>query len=334
MLNFDEKGFAIAVEKNHKKSRIVYLDKDSNQVNISDDFLETTYGRKARTQRMKSILRNDIEDKIEEFTNNEIHVSGDAHFEVLPPSITDRIERDVFFISGKSGSGKSYFSAELLEKYRRSGIKKIFIITDIKDSKFGKAKYLDINNIVVNSQDDFEERQKEYEKKMIKFKYMKNEMDDIRDIMNLELELKEMKPKRKGGKAGLSIIFDEDDIQEIFSDSVVLFDDYEKNKDKDKIELLRDHLLTKGRHYRCSLIICNHKAQGGQSFSLIKEEATDYVVFSKSLARTRHILFQDYLGFNTSQIKRVTRMLKKSRWVSFNTDDKYLISQKEILTVE
>jgi len=71
--------------------------------------LETTYGRQARTQKMKAILRNDIEDKIEEFTTNELQALGNSHFEVLPPSITDRIERDVFFISGKSGSGKSYF---------------------------------------------------------------------------------------------------------------------------------------------------------------------------------------------------------------------------------
>lgn len=82
------------------------------------------------------------------------------------------LERTVWFLSGQSDSGKSYLTAQLLESYRKMGIKKVFIITTQKDSKFGNVNYVNINDIVkVSKSNDYEKQLEKYKKAKLKFQY-------------------------------------------------------------------------------------------------------------------------------------------------------------------
>ena len=156
--------------------------------------------------------------------------------------------------------------------------------------------------------------------------------DDPEMLMQLELSLNEMKPQGKC-KNKFSFLLSDDERDAIFRDSLVLFDDYENNPDIAKIEFLRDNLLTKGRHTKTSMIICNHKGNDGNHMKLIKIEATDYVLFSRASHHERNYLLSTYLGFNKEQIKRVKLALQKSRWISINQDVGYAVSEKECFNI-
>ena len=86
------------------------------------------------------------------------HTNGKDLLEVIPPSIQDKeIDSDRYFISGQSGSGKSTFVVQLIDKYTRAGIKHFFAITDKPDRRFGKIKYLNINDFVIPYENEDEE---------------------------------------------------------------------------------------------------------------------------------------------------------------------------------
>jgi hypothetical protein len=336
--NYDEKGYAVAI-KNSGKSRgnpVLFFDPDDHkEYEPTEDYLSTKYGHKdTRTKWMMKYLKEKTVGQPEE----SIKVNSNESFEVIPASLTnDEVDRDCFFLSGASGSGKSYFSAQLLNKYRAMGIKKTFVLTDIPDKKFGDAKYLNINDWVEDASIEFEAKKKEWEKLKIKFKHLKKSMEP-EEIMELELLIQEKKPKKKlGGSKRLRLKKTDAELEKYFADSVVMFDDYEKNENIKEIEYFRDHLLTKSRHYGdrgCSLIICNHLTNGGHSMKLIKAEATDYVLFNKSSHNERRLLFQKYLGYDIKDVKRVSKMLKNSRWICCNSLNRTIISQKEAIRIE
>lgn len=325
------------------KNKILYLDQnnENNELqpeNISDDQLEAIFGSHAvRSKKAKQRKRDELIElyngthDAKKFSSEEIN--DKSNFRVIPYALghtkDDSYNRFVIFLNGPSGSGKSYFSKEIMEVYRSFGHSKIFVITDIRDPKFGKVKYLDINSLVGENV-SHEEAKKEYEKAKIKFKYKKKMYaDDPEMLMNLELALNEMKPETKGGKSKFEFKVDQESRDAIFQDSLVLFDDYENNSDVGKIEFLRDNLLTKGRHTKTSMIICNHKGSDGAHMKLIKVETTDYVCFSKGSDHERNYLLRTYLGLDKEQIKRIKLALKKSRWVNINPNEGYAITQKQ-----
>lgn len=328
------------------KNKILYIDQSfhNNELkpeDISDDKLVAIFGTHAlrsmkakREKREKLVELYNGTEEAEKF--NDVEINDKSNFRVIPYALgytkDDSYNRFVFFLNGASGSGKSYFSTEILEIGRMFGIKKIYVITDIKDSKFGKVKYLNINTLV-GENFTHEESKKEYEKAKIKFKYKRKlYKDDPEMLMNLELALHDMKPEAKT-TSKFEFKLDKDQRDAIFQDSIVLFDDYENNPDIDKIEFLRDNLLTKGRHTSTSLIICNHKGSDGGHMKLIKIETTDYVFFNKGTDHERNYLLRTYLGFDKEQIKRVKLALKKSRWISINPNEGFAITQKEAFMV-
>jgi len=291
---------------------------------ITNDVLRDIFGSR-KTQRKTGIraVRNEFIESKGDFKSAPAP-EGDT-YQLIPPSLTSERQRDVWFVSGRSGSGKSYISAELLAMYRKSG-QKVFIFTDIPDPKFGDAKYLDIHTFVGIST-TFEEQKQTYEEAKIKFKHRKKMLDDDEDKIALEIELSRLKPdpalkKRKELK------FSQDDINKIFQNSVVLFDDYENNTDLELISFLRDTLLTKGRHSHTSLIICNHLTNFGSEARLIMAEATNFILFAKSTPQSRSYFLKTYLDYEKSHIRMIKSALKHSRWVSIDRELDVNISQK------
>lgn len=246
-------------------------------------------------------------------------------YEPVPPSLTGARERDVYFLSGRSGSGKSYLSAGLLAFYRGCG-KRIFVITDIPDPKFGPtATYLDINTLVGISA-TYEEQKRKYDEAKIKFKHRKKHLENEDDVIALEIALNKMKPEGQA-KRKMELRFSQDQLDKLFSDAVVLFDDYENNTDAKLIGYLRDHLLTKGRHSKTSLIICNHLTNFGPGSRLIMAETTNFVLFKKNTAKSRSYFLKEYLEFTTEQIKIAQNAMKTSRWLAIDRDLDISLSQ-------
>lgn len=155
-LNTDDNGIPIAVKfysERSKKNQIVSLD-DSKPSGLNPDMitkqhLELMYGkeavkRKVQLEKMKKQLIEEIKEN--GVLKDEIRIkdSDKSTFQALPDI---NLERSVWFLSGQSGSGKSYYSANLLNIYRKMGIKRIFIITTQEDKKFGKAEYIDIDKM-------------------------------------------------------------------------------------------------------------------------------------------------------------------------------------------
>ena len=172
----------------------------------------------------------------------------------------------------------------------------------------------------------------EHNKEKIKFKHLKKFLE-LDEIIEQEIKLNELKPKKLYSKPKYELIFDKDELQHIFNNSVIFFDDYETNKDVKLIEILRDHLLTQGRHYKCNMIIANHQMNGGTAFKLIKAETTNYVIFSLSLEFTRESLFKTYIGFKRRQRNIVDKLLLKSRWVTYNIKNHLIISQRTVINM-
>ena len=216
---------------------------------------------------------------------------GKAHAVLIPPSLVSKRERDVWYLSGKSGSGKSYLSAELMNFYRKTG-HRIYVFTPVKDPKFGKCTYLDIDDLVGLSS-SYEKANARFQEAKIRFKYKKKELSDNPELlMKLELRLNELKPDpTKKGRMEMKLCPDK--MEEMFSDSLILFDDYQEGMTEGNIKLLeyfRDFYLTTGRHTRTSMILCHHKSNDSNKTKMIMTECTNIVLFSKSTPHSRRYL--------------------------------------------
>jgi len=337
--NYDEEGDPILLESfgpTSRRNKMIYLDQDSqsciDESMITDEHLELIYGvRATRTnaskERLKKQLINDSKCK------NEIRSHEGANF-IPIPDVMNR-ERSVWFLSGPSGSGKSFFSADLIKMYNNLGIKRTFVITTQPDEKFGKkAIYLDVDSIVVPSKNtSYDDRLAAYKRARLKLKYKKKELKemgaDLEDIIDMELKIEEMKPDPKEKGKQTFEIYDLKKFEEQLGNSVWLFDDYENMPEEmlRKVEFLRNHLLTTGRHYNASLVICNHLTNF-HGARLIHTETHYYVLFKKGTKHAINYFLTKYMGMDKQQLKRVHNTLKNSRWVCIEPEKKVLIAQQ------
>ena len=254
---------------------------------------------------------------------NSVEAVNGMTFQPIPLSITGERERDVTYLSGQSGSGKSYFSAELIRQYRKAK-RSVFVITDIPDKKFEPCTYLDIDDLV-GIGTSYLEKFAEYKHKMAVFREVKKELSPEERI---EMQKNIVAPPI-AGKNKLELKFTEDEMATLFHDSVILFDDYENNADIKLISFLRDHFLTKGRHWNASVIICNHSTNFGRGAKLIMGETTNFVLFSASRKRERHYFYTEYMKWKKSEITPIERMLQTSRWIYIDAKNDVVLSQRK-----
>ena len=182
MITFDDHddSVPIALQKYNSnnaqnKNRIVYYTtsqqkEDLSQDDITDDMLTSVFGSHAiRSMKSKQRKRDELvemyngKDEAKKFSS--VSITDNSKFRVIPYALgsdDESFNRFVMFLNGKSGSGKSWFSKDIMEICRAYGITKIYVITDVKDPKFGKVKYLDINSII-GENTDHEKSKKEYE---------------------------------------------------------------------------------------------------------------------------------------------------------------------------
>jgi nucleoside-triphosphatase THEP1 len=117
-MNFESVGSVLAEISNphYKKNKIIYLAKDGDKTHVKDSF--------------NKLILNDPNSKFE-------------------LSIDKDKERSIYFISGPSGSGKSYFAAKIIEKYHKAYPKNpVYVFSSVeKDSAFDKFKYVNRINL-------------------------------------------------------------------------------------------------------------------------------------------------------------------------------------------
>lgn len=135
-MNFDEKGFPIALyynptEPNKKKKEVVLY------------------------------LNNDLEDLNDEKNIKEIRLTKKN--EVLKPYPNKNRERDILYITGASGSGKSFYTKQYIENYHQLYKNRpIYIFSSLdEDTTLDKLPYIKrikLNNEFLNTEftlDDF-----------------------------------------------------------------------------------------------------------------------------------------------------------------------------------
>jgi hypothetical protein len=101
-LNFENQGTPICVikETGEKKTPIIFLEKE---------------GEKAR------------------FPFDKLHLDGEQYFQIIP---NPKTERQVIYITGQSGSGKSYWMAQYGNEYHKMFPKKsIYLFSSLNDDK-------------------------------------------------------------------------------------------------------------------------------------------------------------------------------------------------------
>ena len=174
------------------------------------------------------------------------------------------------YVAGPSGSGKSYFVSQILEKINRvQPNRKIYIISD------------------VNTDEAF---------------------DNIKNIIRLKIDEK--------------MLFKKPIEPAVFADGLVLFDDIDsiQNKKLSKlINILRDSILTRGRHENISCIVTNHLLTNYKDTRIILNECNSFTFFPKSGASAGiKRLLETYVGIDKANVDDIFKL--KSRAVTVYTN--------------
>jgi hypothetical protein len=150
--------------------------------------------------------------------------------------------------------------------------------------------------------------------KQYKKKFSKNEVWLFSALAEDET-IDKIKPKR--------IIIDDRLISEPlviedFKDSICIFDDVDVIKNKDQRSAVYDILnsiLETGRHFNISCIITNHLPTAGKDTRRVINECHSVTYFPQSgSAGQMKRLLQDYLGLDTTTLKRIRKL--NTRWAT------------------
>lgn len=251
---------------------------------------------------MRKLFKRDIPYELEEKTYDEDGEIEDLwKIVMIPPSLRNKyIERDVYVLFGKSGSGKSTSIRELLELYRGYNLAegkprpKVFVITNVESSaNFGSdAVYIDIETMY------------------------------------------ELVPIRGFGSSVVPKIPTED-FERMFRDSIVVFDDYDTGTSRHIEKLIyffRNKLLQEGRHLRANMILGQHEALRGDKDKLVKTEATVYNFFQDMLPGALERLLKVYVGVDKEDIRTLTRELytRPRQRITIGLGDRLLLSYDKI----
>jgi len=180
----------------------------------------------------------------EEFTNGkeliELPAGGDLKFQVVPEQRENM--RDVIYVVGPSGSGKSYWCGEYMRVFQA-----LFKCP---------AK-----NMVLISADDFSDPAF----KMVNYTHIKADEDMVENPLDLE----ELTRKDKSGKALPSLI--------LFDD----FEGIHNKRVKQAVEALQQRVLEIGRKRAIYVLYVAHVSASGQASRLIANELTGFCMFPK-----------------------------------------------------
>lgn len=340
---------AIITDKKKQKKGFIYYDKDNIDKldgltieDIDDEILKFHYGNRAFNRKNKTKLKLDLIDKVKELNNSDKRflkqIRADDNELFFPLPLTNPYkERDAWYITGQSGSGKSSFIMRLVYYYHSLGINKIYVISS-KDGdkenflKLGVKSYLDVDDLVENvSNKEYYDQLQQYKEKKLKFKHLKKNLDlDIDEAIEMEIEIEKMKPNNTI-KSKTQSFKPTNKYKELTDgQSLFIFDDYETLSPAEKLmkaQWLINYILINERSRNVNIIIVNHKTTNGLSTSHQLNESQKFVIFQRNLFKSYHYLLKKYIGLSNNEIQRVRAILKNSKYIMIDRLNKYVVSE-------
>lgn len=222
-------------------------------------------------------------------------------------SIPNIKTRDVLYISGMSGSGKSTQIGKFIGEYNRIfPNNKVYVF-----SRFTEDPALDKHDIIRIILDDtfLDDGMKDYEQK----EEPKKEDED--KTLTDKKKVKKVKPKEKKEVKELKPI----DL-DLFSNSLVVFDDVDtitNEKVKKEVSKILDDLLECGRKKNIYMAITSHLAYNYKDTRTKINEATSYTFFKSANVYHLNRFLRDYLGIVDKKVVERIRELP-SRWVTIS----------------
>lgn len=345
-------------ESKRMKKTIYYDDDDDNDIYIekemiTDEVLMEVYrhddinSAKKREIKRDELYKRILEEKDKDLVDYLTIDKGKSKFFPLPYIF--ETGRDCIYISGKAGSGKSYFTKKMLYNWKKYLKLKNTIVIAPPKNKETYGKLGDINKFVSygidgggNKLNDYDEMMRNYKENKIRFKHKKKLLKDDPDtLMELEIALEKSKPPprsemNKNKLRGLRLT---DEFKKI-KNTCIVFDDYESlsETDQKKCVFLINYILEAGRKDGLSIIVIRHQANAGKETSRIISECNSFVIFKKTLPKNNRYLLQKYLELNKEQINRIMKLFNKknpycTRWIWINTDSNILVSEKKIMQI-
>lgn len=311
------------------------LDDEDLQDSIdSNDYAKDLFSKLTRKyrneakQNVKDILNGeDIEDPMANTILNKMQDESKRSIKFNSNKcmfLPDTVKRNIVYVAGASGSGKSYVSAEYARNYHllfpkrniflfsKKGSDPAFDCLDKEIKLFGR----------VDPQDIVNEQELEARRAFLKVndleRYNEYESEE-KDEDLLKLAIKKYK------KPEYTINY------ECFKNSLCIFDDTHTftRGAADLIKQLQKDCMDLGRASNIEMIITNHLLTDGHKTRNVLNELTKLVLFPE--ATSDHQLkycLEKQLGYSAKRTNVVKAI--KSRWICFNRMPRYIVHQRGI----
>lgn len=241
--------------------------------------------------------------------------------------LPDMTKRNIVYVAGPSGSGKSYVSAEYCRCYNMFFPKRqIFLFSkkgqdpafDVLPSELGKNIFIRIDPQDIVNEQEVEARlaflkvndPEKYEE------YLDEEKHE--DLLKLAI--------RKYKKKDYEIDY------KAFKNSLCVFDDthtFTKGA-KDLIGQLQKDCMDLGRAANIEMVVTNHLLTEGHKTRNVLNELTKMVLFPEgsSYHQLKYVLDKQF-GYDKDKVKKICQI--KSRWVCLSRLPRYIVHEKGIL---
>ena len=227
-------------------------------------------------------------------------------------AINKNTERQILYVTGPSGSGKSWFTKQFIEDYHKAYPKRpVYVFSALTCcATLDKLKYLKRIKIKESKFLGMELNAIDFKNSLVKAKSLSFSCCATLDKLKY---LKRIKIKES---KFLNMELNAVD----FKDSLVIFDDCDciVNKlMKEKVMDILNSILETGRHESVSVVFTSHLATAGNMTKRILNEAHAIVIYPANMGtRQLKYLLAEYLGFSKAEIKKVKKT--NGRWCSIN----------------
>lgn len=249
-------------------------------------------------------------------------------------------ERYVHLICGTAGSGKSQLAKTMSRFY--SQFMKCVLVTPVP-SKDYKCEHIETDQLVQDYADgEYDEAMKEWQKKKIRFKYVKRAKElDQQALRELEIALEVSKPKKPKNQAEYQLTDRAKQLLEDHKAIFFIFDDCEAEDLVKKNQWLQKKFLLTGRHNGIHMVIINHNFDASTKLGrYIISESHTITIFKRSL--DKQVLSHEcdnFLEKYRKVPKRTRKLVEKLLnevpgrygWVTIFKEYPIIVSSKKIL---
>lgn len=310
------------------KNKLVYLDfkNDANRDEFKYDeetlreLLKMEHGAKAVKYRD---AMHTLENNISRLT---IPQGFNGAFLPLLPG-TKEGERVAHYISGQSGSGKTYLAREIAKLYEKIGMKVIMISPVTDHGMPGDSMPID-KLVDFDTKSDSSKEEDEFNQLVIRYRNKKSGLTPEKRIFFENMILK-MKPKTKKKRFLFMKTKKCKAILKKPERKLFIFDDNEAAEDTEKVLWLQNQLLLTGRHDSAYMIVINHLANNGNKTRNIIQESHTYTFFTPYNQQTDYFL-KKYGQLDIHQRRIVKKVLNSSRYCTIYRLERIILGQDQV----